>query len=67
MPIMMYGGEPIEIIITPATTYILLNWVEHGRRIYTTDAIGRRTSSRPCRAIPSANGSTPMGRQVRRA
>jgi hypothetical protein len=35
MPIMMYGGEPIEIIITPATTYILLNWVEHGRRIYT--------------------------------
>jgi hypothetical protein len=35
MPIMMYGGEPIEIIITPATTYVLLNWVEHGRRIYT--------------------------------
>ena len=35
MPIMMYGGEPIEIVITPATTYILLNWVEHGRRIYT--------------------------------
>ena len=32
MPIMMYGGEPIEIVITPATTYILLNWVEHGRR-----------------------------------
>ena len=35
MPIMMYGGEPIEFVITPATTYILLNWVEHGRRIYT--------------------------------
>ena len=31
----MYGGEPIEIVITPATTYILLNRVEHGRRIYT--------------------------------
>jgi hypothetical protein len=35
MPIMMYGGEPIEIVITPSTTYILLNWVEHGRRIFT--------------------------------
>jgi hypothetical protein len=35
MPLMMYGGEPIEIVITPATTYILINWIEHGRRIYT--------------------------------
>ena len=35
MPIMMYGGEPIEIVIKPETTYILLNWIEHGRRIYT--------------------------------
>jgi len=35
MPIMMYGGEPLEIVITPQTTYILLNWIEHGRRIYT--------------------------------
>jgi hypothetical protein len=35
MPIITYGFEPQEFIVTPETTYILVNWVEHTRRIYT--------------------------------
>jgi len=35
MPLIAYGFEPQEFIITPETTYILINWVEHNRRIYT--------------------------------
>src|SRR3954452_16667273 len=27
MQIMIYGGEPLEFVITPGTTYILLNWI----------------------------------------
>jgi len=35
MPLITYGFEPQEFIVTPETTYILINWVEHNRRIYT--------------------------------
>ena len=35
MPLIAYGFQPMEIIVTPETTYILVNWVEHTRRIYT--------------------------------
>ena len=35
MPMMMSLYDPMEIIVTPETTYILVNWVEHTRRIYT--------------------------------
>jgi hypothetical protein len=35
MPEIAYGFEPMEFIVTPETTYILVNWVEHARRIYT--------------------------------
>jgi len=35
MPLITYGFEPQEFIVTPETTYVLINWVEHSRRIYT--------------------------------
>jgi hypothetical protein len=35
MPLITYGFEPQEFIVTPDTTYILVNWIEHARRIYT--------------------------------
>src|SRR5262245_46845215 len=35
MPLNTYGFEPQEFIVTPETTYILINWLEHNRRIYT--------------------------------
>src|SRR5215469_483247 len=35
MPLIAYGFQPMEIIVTPETTYILVNWVEHTRRIFT--------------------------------
>ena len=35
MPLITYGFVPMEFIITPETTYILVDWVEHTRRIYT--------------------------------
>jgi hypothetical protein len=35
MPIIMYGVQPTEFIVTPETTYVLIDWVEHTRRIYT--------------------------------
>jgi hypothetical protein len=35
MPVITYGFEPMEFIITPEVTYVLINWVEHTRRIYT--------------------------------
>jgi hypothetical protein len=34
MPIITYGFEPMEFIVTPETTYVLINWIEHTRRIY---------------------------------
>jgi hypothetical protein len=35
MPVITYGFEPMEFIITPEVTYVLINWIEHTRRIYT--------------------------------
>src|SRR5216684_4117481 len=35
MPLIAYGFQPIEFIVTPETTYVLVDWVEHTRRIYT--------------------------------
>jgi hypothetical protein len=35
MPLITYGFQPTEFIITPETTYVLVDWVEHTRRIYT--------------------------------
>jgi hypothetical protein len=35
MPQIAYGFQPMEFIVTPETTYVLVNWVEHTRRIYT--------------------------------
>jgi hypothetical protein len=35
MPLIMYAFQPMEFIITPETTYILVDWVEHTRRVYT--------------------------------
>jgi hypothetical protein len=35
MPHMMMAFGPQEYVITPETTYILINWDDHNRRIYT--------------------------------
>jgi hypothetical protein len=35
MPQMMQAFAPLEYVITPQTTYILINMIDHGRRIYT--------------------------------
>src|SRR4051812_6011139 len=35
MPLIMYPFVPIEFVITPETTYVIIDWVEHTRRIYT--------------------------------
>jgi hypothetical protein len=35
MPLVMIAFAPIEFIVTPETTYILINTVDHNRRIYT--------------------------------
>src|SRR6266581_1885718 len=35
MPMITYGFQPQEFIVTPDTTYVLVNWVEHTRRIFT--------------------------------
>jgi hypothetical protein len=35
MPQIAYGFQPMEFIVTPETTYVLISWVEHTRRIYT--------------------------------
>jgi hypothetical protein len=35
MPHMMMGFGPLEMVVTPETTYILIGWYDHWRRIYT--------------------------------
>jgi hypothetical protein len=35
MPQIAFGFQPMEFIVTPETTYVLVDWVEHTRRIYT--------------------------------
>src|SRR5437660_1507522 len=46
MPRVMSAYEPIEFILTPETTYVLLDHMEHNRRIY-TDGRGWRTNIEP--------------------
>jgi len=35
MPLMMNAFYPLEFVITPDTTYVLINHMDHGRRIFT--------------------------------
>src|SRR5947207_3844097 len=35
MPHMMMGFGPMEFVVTPETTYILIGWYDHYRRIFT--------------------------------
>ena len=35
MPLMMNAFYPLEFVITPDTTYILINHMDHVRRIFT--------------------------------
>ena len=35
MPHMMIGFLPLELIITPETTYVLIGYIDHHRRIFT--------------------------------
>src|SRR6516162_4559842 len=35
MPHMMMGFIPMEFVVTPETTYILVGWYDHYRRIFT--------------------------------
>jgi hypothetical protein len=35
MPMMMYAFSPIEFVVTPKTTYVLINLLDNMRRIYT--------------------------------
>src|SRR5260370_26791110 len=35
MPLIMYPLQPMQFVFTPETTYVLIDWVEHTRRIYT--------------------------------
>ena len=35
MPLIMYPFVPIEFVVTPETAYVIIDWVEHTRRIYT--------------------------------
>ena len=48
MPHNMMGFGPQEYVITPAATYILIDWDDHGRRIYTD---GRDLAGRPRRLM----------------
>ena len=50
MPMMMYGFSPLEFVVTPKTTYVLINLLDTMRRIYTDD----RTM--PDDAVPSFQG-----------
>ncbi len=35
MPMMMVAFNPVEFLVTPGTTYVLIGQVDHGRRIFT--------------------------------
>ena len=62
MPRMMIVYEPMEIIITPETTYIAIELHGASSAASTpTAATGRKTSSRPSPAIRSATGSMTDG------
>ena len=61
MPLVMIAFAPIEFIVTPETTYVLINTIDHNRRIFTDGRDWPRRSSRPILAIQSAGGSMRMG------
>ena len=50
MPMMMYGITPLEFVVTPKTTYVLVNFLDPMRRIYTDN----RTM--PDDTVPSFQG-----------
>ncbi len=37
MPMMMYGYWPLEFVVTPKTTYVMINHMDASRRIYTDE------------------------------
>ena len=60
MPRMMIAVFPIELIVMPATIYVLTDYTTH-RRIFTDGrSCGRTRSCRASTAIPSADGRIPM-------
>ena len=48
---------PMEFVVTPETTYVLIGEQSPFRRISPTDATGARTSSQALRTIRLADGS----------
>jgi len=58
MPHMMMGFGPMEFVVTPDTTYVLIGWYDHSVASLPTAATGRRRSIRRSLAIRSASGST---------
>jgi len=57
MPLMTIAFTPLEFVVTPATTYILIGGSEHFRRIFTDGRDWPTDISRPMQAIRSAGGS----------
>ena len=64
MPHMMMAFGPQEYVITPETTYILIDWDDHGRRIFTDGRDWPSDLEPATRAIRSAAGSTRRQRPV---
>jgi hypothetical protein len=60
MPMMMYGFTPLEFVVTPKTTYVLINLLDTMRRIYTDNrAMPDDTDTRPAAgSIRTATAST---------
>jgi hypothetical protein len=57
MPRAMNVIFPMEIVIQPNITHIMIEYLSMLRRIYTDGAIGPRMRSHPSWAIPLADGS----------
>ena len=56
MPRVTNGYGEIEFVVTPETTYVLVDHIQDDRRIY-TDGRMAASSSRRCSATPSVTGS----------
>jgi hypothetical protein len=65
MPRIMSVYDPMEIVITPATTHILIQHVHDSRRVFTDGRLP--STSAGFAATRSANGSIRRGRPLRRA
>ena len=59
MPRIMIAVQPMEIVITPDTTYVMLELFNTLRRIYTDGREWPKESSRPTPAIRSGTGRIP--------